>query len=140
MLLQLPVVPVLFRGVWLSLNAAFLDLLSGSSLMSPPNLLLLPVSPALLLCLSLSPVTSGGGGSRRGPHSLREERGGVELRLRVTRVPTLGHGEIPQRPLLVSGGGAGSLLLGRDVGDSGGFPWTVSTIITNAAAAWRHGY
>lgn len=142
-MLLLPAVPVPVGGVQLSLNAAVLDLFSGSSLLSPPNLLLLTLSPALLHCLPLLSVTSRGGGTKRSPQSvsaLREERGGVELRLRVARVPTLGHGEIPQRPLLVAGCGAGSLLLGRDVGDGGGLPWTETVIIADAAAAWGDGY
>lgn len=123
MLLPLPAVPVPVGGVRLSLDAAVLAVFSGSSLLSPPNLLFLTVSPAFLRHLPLLPVTSRGGGRKRSPHSLLalwEERGGVELSLRVARVPTLGHGEIPQRPLLVVVCAAGSLLLGRDVRDGSG--------------------
>lgn len=47
-------------------------------------------------------------------------RGGVELRLWVAWVPTLGHGEVLRRPLLVNAVATGSLLLGRDVGDGSG--------------------
>ncbi len=139
MLLPLPAVPVLVGGVRLSLNAVVLALFSGSSLLSPPNVLLLTLSPALLHRLPLLPVTSRGRGRKRSPHSLWEKRGGVELRLRVAWVPTLGHGEIPQRPLLVAACGAGSLLLGRDIGDGGGLCGT-ETVIICAAAAWRDGY
>lgn len=131
----LPAVPVPVGGVQLLLDAAVLALFSGSSLLSPPNL--------LLRRLPLLPVTGRGGGSKRSPYSLsalREKRGGVELRLGVACLPALGHGEIPQRPLLVAACGAGSLLLGRDVGDGGGLPWTESVIVGNAAAAWRDGY
>ena len=111
-----------------------LDLLSGSSLLSPPHhhhllfLLLLTPPPALLP--HLLPVTGGGGSEERSPRSLSAlGEGGVGL-----GVPALGHGEIPQRPLLVAGRGAGSLLLGRDVGDGGGLPWTEAVI------AGRDGY
>lgn len=135
MLLLLSAVPVPISGVQLPLNAAAF---SGSSLLSPPILL----RSLLLHHLPLLPVISEGCGSRRSPHSLpalREEGGGVELRLRVAWVPALGHGEIPRRPLLVAPCDARSLLLGRDVGDGSGLPWTETVIITNAAA-WRHGY
>lgn len=130
-------------GVRLSLQAAVLALFSGSSLLSPPNLLLLTLFPALLHRLTLLPVTSGGGGKKRSPHSLsalREERGGVAFRLRVAWVPALGHGEISQRPLLVAACAAGSLLLGRDVGDGSGLPWDETVIIADVAPAWRDGY
>lgn len=133
LLLLLPAVPVPVRGV-----QPAVALFSGSSLMSSPVLLL----SLLLHHLPLLPVISEGCGSRRSPHFLpavREEGGGVELRLKVAWVPALGHGEIPQRPLLVAVCDARSLLLGRDVGDGSGLPWTQTVIITNAAA-WRHGY
>lgn len=101
------------------------------------------LSTALLHRLPVLPMTSGGGGRKRSPHSLsalREERGGVELRLRVAWVPTLGHGEIPQRPLLVAACAAGSLLLGRDVRGGSGLPWTEAVVIADTATAWRDGY
>ena len=63
-MLLLPAVPVPVGGVQLSLNAAVSDLFSGSSLLSPPNLLLLvTLSKALLHCLPLLPETGGGRGS-----------------------------------------------------------------------------
>lgn len=145
MLPLVPAVPVPVGGVQLSLNAAVLDLSSGSSLLSPPNLLLLlTLPPALLHRLPLLPVTFRGGGRTRSPGSLsalREERGGVELSIGVARVSALGHGEIHQRPLLVAARSAGSLLLGRDVGHRGGLPWTETAVIAaDTAAAWRDGY
>lgn len=78
----------------------------------------------------------------RRPHSLptlREERGGVELSLRVSRVPALSHGEIPQRPLLVAACAASSLLLGRDLRRSSGLSWSDAVIVADAASAWRDG-
>lgn len=135
-----PAVPVPVGGVQLSRNAAVLDLSSGSSLPSPPHLLLLTLSPALLhRRLPLLPVTGGGGWSPRSPGSL-EERGGVEPGLGAARVPALGHGEIHQRPLLVAARSAGSLLLGRDAGHGGGLPRTEAAVVVGAAAAWRDGH
>lgn len=130
-------------GVPRSLRAAVLVLFSGSSLLSPSNLLLLILSPGLLYRLPLLPVTSGGAGRQRSPHSLstlREDRGGVEFKLRVAWILALGHGEIPQRPLLVGACAAGSLLLGRDAGDGSGLSWSETVIVTRAAAAWHDGY
>lgn len=121
-------------GVQLSLRVVF----SGSSLLFPPNLLLL-----LTLTPTLLAVTSGGDGRRRSPQSLltlKKERGGVRLKLRVAWVPTLGHREIPHCPLLVIAGAAGSLLLGRDVGGGSGPPWSEIVIITHNAAGWCAGY
>lgn len=99
------------------------------------------LSPALLHRLPVLPATTGGGGRKRSPHflsALGEERGGVALRLGVAWVPTLGHGEIPQRPLLVAACAAGSLLLGRDVRGGSGLPWTETIIIADTAG--RDGY
>ena len=113
-------------GVLLSLNAAVFS--GSSSLLSPPDL--------LLLLLQRLPVTDRGCGSQRSPHSLpalREERGGVEIGLGVAGVPALGHGEIPQRPLLVAAGVAGRLLLGRYVRDRRGLPWTEVVVVVSAA-------
>lgn len=93
------------------------------------------LSPALLHRLPVLSATTGGG-RKRSPlflSALREERGGVELRLGVAWVPALGHGEIPQRPLLVAACAAGSLLLGRDVRGGSGLPWTETIIIADAA-------